>query len=157
MTASVDLDCRTACERLCMDFAHFVDARRHAEFLALFAEDRVFSRPTDGFKGQKELRRFLEQRPVDVTTRHLCTTVRIEPSTERRTSGTCCVLMFQAPTGALPLVPASVKFVEYDDRFVYTAAEAWRFESRTARVIFDLPSFTSSVGLTPTEGHPRNL
>jgi hypothetical protein len=142
-----DLDHRLACERLCMDFASFVDARRYAELVALFSADGEFNPPGASARGHAELRAFFESRPADIVTRHLCTTIRIEPvAAERRAAGTCSVVMFRGlpGAGAAVPVPSVGNVVDYRDTFVLTA-DGWRFQQRRVSVVFDIAP-PSTVG-----------
>lgn len=143
---------RTACERLSMDFMSFVDARRYEELVALFVPDGVFGNPAGTARGHAELRAFMERRPAGIVTRHLCTTVRIEPPVNGRTTGSSAAMMFRAETaaapGAVPQAPSVAAVVDYADSFVKTA-DGWRFASRSASLVFDLlaqPPFHSASG-----------
>lgn len=152
MTDADDRDAaRTACERLSMDFMSFVDARRYDELATLFASDGVFSNPAGSARGHAELRAFMERRPAGIVTRHLCTTVRIEPPVNGLATGSTTAMMFRAEAGAapgaVPQAPSVAAVVDYADSFVRTA-EGWRFASRSTSFVFDLlaqaPSHSAS-------------
>ncbi|MDM0044428.1 nuclear transport factor 2 family protein [Variovorax dokdonensis] len=119
-----------ACARLCVDFANHLDARRYDEVLELFPIDGVLDRMGTVFSGRQALRSFLDARATDVTTRHLCTNIRVRFEGPDDASGFCCVLFFQGRAGegaAVALGPPSV--VEYHDRFT-RANGAWLIQER---------------------------
>jgi hypothetical protein len=126
------------CTRLCIDFAHYVDTRNYQPALDLFTEDGRFDRLGTVFSGRDDIRRFLEARPADVVTRHLCTTIRIDVQSQDAATGVCYVLFFNgkaAADGKLPIAPSAPGVVEYHDTFARTAA-GWRFSERRVRLVF---------------------
>jgi ketosteroid isomerase-like protein len=131
------LEDEAACTRLCVDFANHLDARRYAQVLDLFTEDAALDRMGTVSAGRDEIACFLTARPTDITTRHICSNIRVSFDSEDddEASGVCYVLFFQgkedAGTGAAQLSgPPSV--VEYHDRFLRTAG-GWKILSRRIR------------------------
>jgi len=132
------LSCERDCNRLCIDFAWAVDSRRYDAFVALFVADGVFERPGLVCHGHAEIRRFLDARPPDRTTRHLCTNVRIDMTGPDSATGQCHALMFQSQEGQGgdgPLRYAPPVLVDYHDDFVRTP-HGWRFKERKTTLIF---------------------
>jgi hypothetical protein len=132
------LEDEAACARLCVDFANHLDARRYEQVLDLFTEDAALDRMGNVSAGREDIARFLAARPADVTTRHVCSNIRVsfDAASEDEAGGVCYVLFFQgtgeACAGAAQLSgPPSV--VEYHDRFLRTAV-GWRIRSRRIRM-----------------------
>ncbi len=126
------------CTRLCIDFAHHIDTRSYEPVLDLFTDDGKFDRLGTVFSGRDEIRRFLESRPTDVVTRHLCTNIRINMQSPDEATGTCYVLFFSGKAGTdakLPIPPSAPGVVEYHDAYSRTAA-GWRIRERRIRPVF---------------------
>ncbi|MEJ7687383.1 MAG: nuclear transport factor 2 family protein [Variovorax sp.] len=123
-----------ACARLCVDFANNLDARRYQQVLDLFAEDGTLDRMGTAFVGRQEIGRFLASRPTGVTTRHLCTNIRVIFDNEAHAVGSCYVLFFQG-TGdeGTPKMSQAPSVVEYHDRFKRTGA-GWKIQERRIRM-----------------------
>lgn len=129
-----------ACTRLSMDFAWHVDQRDHTAFVDLFAEDGVFERAAQRSVGHAAIRQFLDARPADRVTRHVCSNIRIDMTGPATATGTCAALMFQAtpPIGAAatqPLPVTSPVIVDYVDDYVLTAS-GWKFKHRRTTLVF---------------------
>ena len=128
------LEDEAACARLCVDFANHLDAQRYAAVLDLFTEGGTLDRMGTVFAGRVALEGFLASRPTDVTTRHLCTNIRVHFDAADEATGFCCVLFFQARAEAgVPKALGPPSIVEYHDRFRRTAA-GWRIEERRIRM-----------------------
>lgn len=131
------LEDEAACARLCIDFANHLDARRYDQVLAVFTEDATLDRMGTVSEGRAEIARFLASRPTTVTTRHVCTNIRVNfDETDALATGSCYVLFFQgsehAEGGAAQLSgPPSV--VEYHDSFRRTP-EGWKIHARRIRM-----------------------
>jgi hypothetical protein len=130
------LEDEAACARLCIAFANHLDARRYEQVLDLFTDDAALDRMGTVSAGREEIARFLAARPVDVTTRHVCSNIGVSFDSQDEASGVCYVLFFQgkedAATGVAQLSgPPSV--VEYHDRFLRTAG-GWKILSRRIRM-----------------------
>ena len=125
-----------ACTRLCVDFANHIDARRYDAWLDLFTEDGVLDRMGTQVSGRAELKRFLEARSTTVETRHLCTNIRVELSTDTEATGFCYALFFQGmPDGQAQIATAAglPAVVEYHDRYRCTP-QGWRIQERRIRI-----------------------
>ena len=138
MNTEDQLRCERECTRLCHDFAWTVDTLDYDGFVALFAAGGVFERAGQQSRGPEAIRQFLDARPANRLTRHLCTNVRIDMTGPETATGTCLALMYHAPAAnAAPLpMPASTPLVaEYVDDYVLTAA-GWKFGHRRTTVVF---------------------
>ncbi|GAA4351876.1 nuclear transport factor 2 family protein [Angustibacter luteus] len=131
--AGPDNDAERACERLIIQFAHYLDHRRFTEVAALFAEDGVWLRHGEQLVGPQAIRSLLEQRSATQVERHVMTTVLVEQASPTECTAVSYVLIFRAhgpdPHGQLP------KVGEFHDRFSLTP-HGWRFAFRTS-----LPAF----------------
>lgn len=132
--------CEQACTRLCHDFAWTVDQRDYAAFVALFAEDGVFDRAGQRSEGHTAIRQFLDARPIDRVTRHLCTNIRIDRVGPGTAVGTCSALMYAAnrvsgPATAQPLPVSAPVVVDYADDYVLTD-RGWKFKCRRVALVF---------------------
>jgi hypothetical protein len=83
-----------ACARLMNQFGWAVDAMDYDAVVALFTTDCVFSRADVAYEGHAGLRRSLEARPRDRTTRHLSTNVIIDVDDADHASGKAYCLVF---------------------------------------------------------------
>lgn len=139
------LRCERECTRLCHDFAWTVDACQYADFVALFIPDGVFERAGQASHGAGDILKFLDARPTDRVTRHMCSNIRINMTGPDTAKGTCTALMFQATaeksddTGEKkprPLAAAAPLVVDYLDDYVLTAS-GWKFKHRQTHIVFD--------------------
>ncbi|HEX2544131.1 MAG TPA: nuclear transport factor 2 family protein [Ramlibacter sp.] len=119
------------CARLCVDFAHHLDARRYPQVLALFTPDGVLDRMGAVHAGHAEIARFLDARSTEVTTRHLCTNIRVDVKSPDLATGSCYVLFFQGrhDDGKEAVQASAPMVVEYHDRYSRTP-EGWRIRER---------------------------
>ena len=132
------LRCERECIRLCNDFAWAVDTRRYDAFAALFTPDGVFERAGQASRGQAEILAFLQARPADRFTRHVCTNFRLDMTGPETASGSCYALVFQAaaPQDApLPLPAPAPMLVEYHDDYALTPG-GWKFRHRRTTIVF---------------------
>jgi len=131
------LEHEAACVRLCVDFANYLDARRYEPVLDLFTEDATLDRMGVVLKGRAEIRRFLESRPADATTRHVCTNIQIQLESEDAAAGHSYILFFQGAPVADDSVAVASKapsVVEYRDRFTRTAS-GWKIQARRIHMV----------------------
>ena len=140
MNIENQLRCERECTRLCHDFAWTVDQRDYSAFVGLFADDGVFERMGQRSEGHVAMRQFLNARPVDRVTRHICSNIRINLTGPGTASGTCSALMFQAtmaPDAALsqPLSVSAPVVVDYVDDYVLTEG-GWKFHCRRTALVF---------------------
>lgn len=125
--------------RLSVDFANYLDARRYEAVLELFAEDGSLDRMGTLFTGRSAIANSLAARPTDMTTRHLCTNIRVNFESNSSASGFCYVLFFQGGAEQkAPVMTAAPSVVEYHDRFTRTAA-GWRIHERRIRLAMQPP------------------
>ncbi len=128
---------QSACARLCVDFAHHIDARNHEPWLDLFTDDGVLDRMGTVARGRAALARFLEARPATVETRHLCTNIRVQILAADEAAGSCYVQFFQGASSNSPDEPATLSsapsVVEYHDRYRRTP-QGWRIQERRIRM-----------------------
>lgn len=128
------VDDEAACTRLCVDFANHLDARRYGAVLDLFTEDGTLDRMGTVFAGRAALEGFLAARSTSVTTRHLCTNIRVHFDGADEATGFCYVLFFQGSAGeGVAKAVGAPSVVEYHDRFRRTAA-GWRIQERRIRM-----------------------
>jgi len=86
-----------ACHALSIAFANGIDHWRNEEVLALFTEDGTPDRWGQAIIGQAALRQWLEQRPVDVVTRHVCTNFEARQTVPNRVQGLTLFTFYTAP------------------------------------------------------------
>lgn len=130
--------CERECSRLCNDFAWAVDGRRYDQFVALFTLDGVFDRAGHVSSGRAEILQFLNARPGDKLTRHVCTNICITMIGPAAASGRSYALVFQTqtpPGAALPVPTPAPLVVEYYDDYALTD-EGWKFKQREVKIIF---------------------
>ncbi|WP_218508280.1 nuclear transport factor 2 family protein [Variovorax sp. dw_308] len=134
-TQPTRIEDEAACARLCVDFANHLDARRYPEVLDLFTQDGSLDRMGTVFAGRAAIEGFLDARPTGMTTRHLCTNIRVHfDDGADEATGFCYVLFFQGSAETGPCIakgPPSV--VEYHDRFSRTSS-GWRIQERRIRM-----------------------
>ena len=130
--------CEKACIRLCNEFAWAVDGRHYDQFVALFALDGVFDRAGQISRGRAEILQFLNARPADKLTRHVCTNICITMIGPAAASGRSYASVFQTqttPGAALPVPTPTAMVVEYHDDYALTN-EGWKFKNREVKIIF---------------------
>jgi SnoaL-like domain len=138
MTLEDHLRCERECTRLCMDFAWTVDLQKYDAFVALFAQDGVFERAGQPCVGHPAIRAFLDARPADRVTRHVCTNTRIDMTGSHAATGSCSAMMYHAPLAKdaqLPLPVFSPVIVDYADDYVLTQ-DGWKFKYRKTFIVF---------------------
>ncbi|MBC7482220.1 MAG: nuclear transport factor 2 family protein [Rhizobacter sp.] len=134
LAMSSRLEDEAACTRLCIDFANHLDARRYEAVLDLFTEDGSLDRMGTVFAGRTAIEGFLAARPAGMTTRHLCTNVRVSFDTEGGATGSCYVLFFQGSADVVvPVMAGPPSVVEYHDRYTRTDL-GWRIQERRIRL-----------------------
>ncbi|MEM5517201.1 nuclear transport factor 2 family protein [Henriciella sp. AS95] len=127
------------CERLSIRFANYVDQGRAEDVATLFSDDGSFSRAGQVLDGPDQLRAFLEKRPPERVTRHVCTNIDVNLVSPNEATGVTYFLLFEGSRaadseGPLPLMsPAALG--EYHDTFVLTP-QGWRIKERSAQAVF---------------------
>lgn len=120
-----------ACERLCLDYAHFADAGRMDEWAQLFAEDAELHLFGQVHKGPAAIRESVGAGSAAASTTVHCTTnIRVEVESEDRASGTAYIIVYVAAKGAAPAGSVPPLMVgRYVDSYRRTAG-GWRFARR---------------------------
>ena len=126
-----------ACHRLSIAFANGIDRRRYDDVAALFTEDGVLNRAGDPITGRSALRAWMDTRPTDIVTRHVCTNFEARQVAPDLVHGFTLFTFFRA-TGrddedSLSIAgPTSVG--EYADEFRATP-DGWRIARRSIRIV----------------------
>ena len=135
MTVTLDLspavrrEIAAACERLSLDYSHFVDTGRMEDWAGLFAEDGELHLFGQVQKGREAIRNAVGG-GGDTTTLHCVSNIRIDVVNEDEAAGTAYISAFVKTAGAAApasMVPAAVGI--YRDWYRRTA-EGWRFAQR---------------------------
>lgn len=127
------------CEKLSIRFANNVDRGLSEDVASLFSKDGSFSRAGQVLDGPDQLRAFLEKRPPERVTRHVCTNIEVNVVNASEAAGITYFLLFDgnrpaASDDPLPLMsPATLG--EYHDTFVLTP-DGWRIRERRAVAVF---------------------
>ncbi len=127
-----------ACARLILDFLDGLDFRDYAQVLGLFTADATLDRAGLLMRGISEIRTFLEQRPEQMVTRHLCTNIRVCATGEEEATGSCYLQFFQSPNESgqsLPIKASTTAVAEYQVGFVQQNGH-WRIKSLIIRPVF---------------------
>ena len=129
-----------ACTELMLRYAWTIDHRDFDGYCALFCEEMSLKMPGQpATTSRAALRKGLEFRPKDLTSRHVITNPLVEVIDDKTARGACYLSLYRlngAPdaNGLLPLKqPAAIG--EYHDTYAKTA-EGWRFKTRELRMIF---------------------
>lgn len=128
-------ECESACARLCVDFAWFVDNGEYEELVALFAEQGTFERRGDVWRGRASILAGMRARPAATVSRHVCTNIRIRLQADGSALGSSYLLLFQSADAATGGATPAPILAEYSDVYVQEA-NGWRIASRVARVVF---------------------
>jgi hypothetical protein len=126
-----------ACERLIVDYTHFVDFGAAARIAELFTEDGEWHGPDLTMTGRSGIREGFERRQgvTRRVSRHVCTNVAIDVVSADEATGLCYLVNFrhdrrEGDDWSAPAPAGLPKYVgEYRDRFVRTP-QGWRFAHR---------------------------
>ncbi len=131
-----------ACERLVVDYTHFVDFGEAARIAELFTGDGIWEAEGVRMVGQEAIRAgFLaRQGVVRRTSRHVCTNVAITMRGPDEATGLSYLVNYRhdSTSGAAerPAPAGHPKYVgEYHDRFVRTP-DGWRIAHRRCEMAF---------------------
>ena len=127
-----------ACGRLILDFVDGLDFRDYEQALRLFIEDATLDRAGLVMRGLSEIRAFLEQRPEQMVTRHLCTNIRVRATGDDEAEGRCYLQFFQASNEhgqPLPIKASTTAVAEYQVGFVHQNGH-WRIKALIIRPVF---------------------
>ncbi|HEV7732038.1 MAG TPA: nuclear transport factor 2 family protein [Candidatus Binatia bacterium] len=134
-----------ACERLVIDYTHFVDFGEAARIADLFTGDGVWEAEGVRMVGQDAIRAGFSARQgvARRTSRHVCTNVAITLRGPDEATGISYLVNYRhdSPTGTAerPAPAGTPKYVgEYHDRFVRTS-DGWRIAHRRCEMAFVRP------------------
>jgi hypothetical protein len=142
MTEIERLLAENACQRLCLDYAHFGDSGKPEALAALFTEDGEVKLPTGTSKGRAAIADGATPTP-NLVMRHVMSNIRIDVESADNASGVAYLRLYYAmrkgdkgPAMTKALSPRIIG--AYHDRFVRTA-EGWRFASRDFEIALMAP------------------
>jgi ketosteroid isomerase-like protein len=136
-----EANCREMCERLSVAFANNIDRRDYPAVLDLFAEDAVLDRLGTIIRGKSALSAWLESRPDDILTRHICTNIDIVQNGPAAAEGRTYFTFYKAPaTADIVAIDGPETIGEYHDSFILTA-QGWKILKRKIILIFQRRSF----------------
>jgi hypothetical protein len=122
------------CSRLVRQYCLHVDAYRHAEVVALFAEDGVWETWKGPMRGHAAMQAYLDAKDTKPTTIHTAQNIVVDVVSEREATGTSVFVYFGTdrgdPTATVPKVVG-----RYFDRYVLTPA-GWRIAHRRTDMTF---------------------
>ena len=135
-----ELNWHIQCEQLSMKFAIAIDHCDYDGLLSLFTENASLSRFGTTSTGKKELRIWLNERPVQ-TIRHVCTNFSAHKTSENSASGITYFTAYRAlENGEGPFETSGPFMVgEYEDKFELTKS-GWKISNRNVKVIFQAPA-----------------
>jgi hypothetical protein len=133
-----DADWWSSCQALAIAFVNGLDKRRYDETAALFTDDGVFDRWGQIIAGRNALRQWMDTRPVDIVTRHVCTNFEARRVGEDSAQGSILFTFYRAQAGLdpgpLPLIGPEM-IGEYVDQFRRTP-DGWRIARRQVVIEF---------------------
>ncbi|MEO0410818.1 MAG: nuclear transport factor 2 family protein [Pseudomonadota bacterium] len=129
------IDARSACQHLIASLAYLIDHRRYDDVVALFTQDGVFERPGLKAAGRAQILDFLENRPSDVDTRHVCALPFFLEVSERKVVATTYVTIFHGPAieGSPTTIKGTAGVAEFHDVCTLTS-QGWRLSHHESRV-----------------------
>jgi ketosteroid isomerase-like protein len=134
--ATRETDWRETCERLSIAFANNIDRRDYPAVLDLFVDDAVVDRTGTIIRGKPALSAWLEARPADIVTRHICSNIDIVQSGPGEAEGVTYFTFYKAAAvTAVCEVDGPEMIGEYRDTFTLTA-QGWKFLTRKIIVVF---------------------
>lgn len=125
------VETQVCCSGLTSAFAQLVDTGRYEELVELFTEDCEFDRPGAQLRGRAQLLGFMQGRPTDTASRHVCAGTVIESVTETTARGTTLLCYYHGEPGSEGpgKLMGLTAIAEYRDDFVRTAS-GWRIARR---------------------------
>jgi hypothetical protein len=141
MTKMDDYATEHACQRLSIAFANSIDQFDYDAVIKLFTEDGILDRWGNAIQGHEALRQWLDARPRDIITRHVCSNVLVERVSPSEARGTTYFTFYGASrTDGNEILPLNGPTMvgEYHDHFVLTEG-GWRLRKRSV-----LPKFKRS-------------
>lgn len=141
-----------ACERLIVAYAQLIDLGEAAKVAGLFTEDATWESDNRRWVGLDQIRRgFTIRQGITLRkSRHICTNIAIEFSSETEATGvTYFILLRNDDNYGERVAPLDGQFIvgEYRDRFVLTS-DGWRFAHRQAKAAFQNKKATQMGKMT---------
>jgi ketosteroid isomerase-like protein len=134
--ATGEANCREMCERLSIAFANNIDRRDYPAVLDLFVDDAIVDRTGTIISGKPALSAWLESRPVDIVSRHICSNIDIVQSGPGEAEGLTYFTFYKAAAAAdICEIDGPEMIGEYRDTFTLTA-QGWKFLTRKIIVVF---------------------
>jgi ketosteroid isomerase-like protein len=131
-----EADCREMCERLSVAFANNIDRRDYPAVLDLFAEDAVLDRLGTIIRGKSALSAWLQSRPTDIVTRHICSNIEIVQDARTAAQGRTYFTFYKAAAiGDNGAIDGPESIGEYHDSFILTP-QGWKILKRKIILIF---------------------
>lgn len=120
-----------ACTQLIARFAFAVDHRRYGELNSVFTEDGEFVRPDRTLRGLADIHNYMEARPHEKVSRHLCGLPHFEAVNTDQAQATTGLAFYNGEPSAEghPTMSGPAAVVDYVDTFVRTPA-GWRIARR---------------------------
>jgi hypothetical protein len=139
----VDWAIQKACERLIVQYTHFIDSGQAGRVAELFTTNGIWEAYRNRIVGQADLREafHLRQKNARRVSRHICSNISIDiVGPEEAVGRTYFILFREERSSRKELVPFSgPKMIgDYIDRFVLTE-DGWKFAHRKVTVIFQIP------------------
>lgn len=127
-----------ACGRVSVAFANSIDRCDYDAVIELFTRDGILDRWGTVIRGHEALRQWLDARPRDVSTCHVCTNILVRRVAPDEARGTTYFTFYSGSnvecSDTLPLA-GPVMVGEYLDRFILTE-RGWRLRERVVRPRF---------------------
>lgn len=128
------------CERLVVDYCHFVDHGEASRIADLFTEDGVWKSPENTMKGREELLQGFGLRQANTRrmSRHVCNDFRVDVIDDDHAEGAVYLTLYRHDGDEgrrLSPLEGPQMVGEYRDRFVRTS-EGWRIAHREIEVSF---------------------
>lgn len=140
------LEIEQECAKLIVQFANYNDSGDYRALADLFAEDGVFTRPTDPanpIRGRASILARFEQKPKELLTVHLITNIDIVVESPETARGFSLVLLYTGTRGEgakLPLPAAPQALIgRFNSRFVRTP-QGFRFSEHLGALLLTVGS-----------------
>jgi hypothetical protein len=129
-----------ACERLVVEYCHFVDHGEASKIAGQFTEDGIWTSRENTMSGRNEIEAGFRRREAATRrrSRHVCTNLLVRVLDENTAEGVVYLTLYRHDDpDESPVRPSDIPDIvgEYRDRFVRTD-EGWRFQRREIAVDF---------------------
>lgn len=129
-----------ACERLVVEYCHFVDHGEASKIAGQFTDDGIWTSPDNTMTGRAEIEAGFARREKVTRrkSRHVCTNLLIDVIDQDTAEGVVYLTLYRHDDSAeAPVRPSEVPDIvgEYRDRFVRTD-DGWRFQRREIAIDF---------------------